>query len=203
VLIHDDKIHVLRNEFYYWKNPKKRGRDLIMLIGDAQSSSPHGHYEIAGKVLEFVAQFGCKEVIAVGGFGTGKLLEEPRVYGAPVDEDIKKKYKNCGIDFKVSDKIGTIIGAAGLIPGLAKLYGMKGIALLGETPGFPIVTDPNAAEAVIKVLEKMLGIKVDLSRLHEKVEEMHEFVKRIEELQREAMEEMKKKKAQEELKYIG
>jgi proteasome assembly chaperone (PAC2) family protein len=90
-----------------------------------------------------------------------------------------------------------------LIPGLAKLYGMKGIALLGETPGFPIVTDPNAAEAVIKVLEKMLGIKVDLSRLHEKVEEMHEFVKRIEELQREAMEEMKKKKAQEELKYIG
>lgn len=201
VVIHEDKIHMLRNEFYYWKN--KKGRDLIMLIGDAQSSDALGHYEIAGKIVEFVAKLGCKEIITIGGFGTGKIQEEPVVYGAPTDESIKKKYQKCGIDFSVSGRIGTIIGAAGIIPGIAKLYNIPSMALLGETPGFPIVTDPNAAEAVLKVLEKMLKIKIDLSQLHEKVEEMHEFVKRIEELQREALEEMKKKKKQEELKYIG
>ncbi len=203
VVLHEDKIHVLRNEFYYWKNPKKNKNDLILLIGDAQSSVSQGHYEIAGKILEFASNLGCKEVIAIGGFGIRDIVEKPRVYGAPADEEMKKKYKNCGIDFKVSGKIGTIIGAAGIIPGLAKLYGMRGMALLGETPGFPIYMDPSAAEAVLKIIEKMLGIDIDLSQLHEKVEEMHEFVKRIEELQREAIEEIKRKKSQEELKYIG
>ncbi len=201
VVIHEDKIHMLRNEFYYWKN--KKGKDIIMLIGDAQSSDSKGHYEIAGKIIDFVSKLGCKEIITIGGFGTGKIAEMPKVYGVPCEESMRKKYKNCGIEWNVSGRIGTIIGAAGIIPGLAKLHGIKAMALLGETPGFPIVTDPNAAEAVLKVLEKMLKIKIDLEQLHEKVEEMHEFVKRIEELQREAIEEMKKKKKQEELKYIG
>ncbi len=201
VVIHEDRIHMLRNEFYYWKN--RKGRDLIMLIGDAQSSDALGHYETAGKIVEFVAKLGCKEIITIGGFGTGKIQEAPVVYGAPTDEKIKKKYQKCGINFSVSGRIGTIIGAAGIIPGIAKLHNISAMALLGETPGFPIVTDPNAAEAVLMVLEKMLKIKIDLSQLHEKVEEMHEFVKRIEELQREALEEMKKKKKQDELKYIG
>lgn len=201
VVIHEDKIHMLRNEFYYWKN--KKGRDLIMLIGDAQSSDAKGHYEIAEKIVSFVSSLGCKEIITIGGFGTGKIADIPTVYGVPTDDEMKKKYRNCGINFNVSGRIGTIIGAAGIIPGIAKLNGIKSMALLGETPGFPIVTDPNAAEAVLKIIEKMFKIKIDLSQLHEKVEEMHEFVKRIEELQREALEEVKKKKRKEELKYIG
>ncbi len=201
VVIHEDKIHMLRNEFYFWKN--RKGRDLIMLIGDAQSSDPKGHYEVAGKIVDFVSKLGCKEIITIGGFGTGKIAETPKVYGVPCDENMRKKYKNCGIEWNVSGRIGTIIGAAGIIPGIAELHGIKAMALLGETPGFPIVTDPNAAEAVLKILEKMLKIKIDLKQLHEKVEEMHEFVKRMEDLQREAVEEMKRKKKQEELKYIG
>lgn len=201
VVIHEDKIHMLRNEFYYWKSKKKR--DFIMLIGDAQSSDAPGHYEIAEKIVEFVEKLGCKEIITIGGFGTGKVQEESTVYGAPNDEKLKKKYQKCGINFSVTGKIGTIIGAAGIIPGIAKLHNIPSLALLAETPGFPIVTDPTAAEAVLKVLEKMFEMKIDLSQLHEKVEEMHEFVKRIEDLQKEAFEEMKKKKKGEELKYIG
>jgi len=203
VVIHEDRIHMLRQEFYCWKNPKKNGRDLIMLVGDSQSATQEGHYEIAGKILEFVSKLGCEEVITVGGFATGKIAEKPKVYGVPVEEEMTKRYRKCGIDFRVSGKVGTIVGAAGIIPGMAKLYGMHAMALLGETPGFPIHMDPSAAEAVIKVIEKMFGIQIDLSQLHEKVEEMHEFVRKIEEIQREALEEMKKKKAQEELKYIG
>ncbi len=203
VIIHENKIHMLRNEFYYWKNPKKKGRDFVFLIGDAQSSDAPGHYEVAGKIVEFFEKLGCKEIITIGGFGIGKISEQPKVYGVPVDEEMKKKYKNCGIEFDVTGKVGTIIGAAGLIPGIAKLKGIKSMTLLGETPGFPIVTDPTAAEAVIKVIEKMFNIEIDLSQLHEKVEEMYEFVKRIEELQREAIEESRKKKPREELKYIG
>ncbi len=57
VMIHDDMIHTLRNEFYYYKNPK--GRDLILLIGDCQTYDPKGHYEVSGKILEFLKKLGC------------------------------------------------------------------------------------------------------------------------------------------------
>jgi uncharacterized protein (TIGR00162 family) len=203
VMIQDNMIHMLRAEFYYWKNPRKSGRDIIMLIGDAQSAENKGHYEIAGKIVDFVSKLKCREIITIGGFGTGRIARKPKVYGVPATESMREKYKDCGIDFNVGGKIGNIIGAAGIIPGIARLRGIDAMALLGETPGFPILTDPNAAEAVLKVLEKMLEIKVDLSELHEKVEEMQEFVKRMEELQKEAVEEMRRKKEQEELKYIG
>jgi uncharacterized protein len=87
--------------------------------------------------------------------------------------------------------------------GLSKLYGMKGMVLLGETTGFPIVTDPTAAEAILNVLQKILGIKIDLAKLDERVKAMHDFIKKLEDIQRQAVEQMQKEKKPEELKYIG
>jgi uncharacterized protein (TIGR00162 family) len=202
VMIHNDQIHTLRNEFYYYKN--KKGRDLIMLIGDTQTYDPKGHYEIVGKILEFLKSLGCKEIITVGGFGTGKVSEEPKVYGVVTDQTLIKEMKNYGISFNIGGQIGTIVGAAGLLVGLGKIYNMKGIVLLGETTGFPIITDPTAAEAVLKVLSKMLKVKIDLSKLEEKVKSMHEFIKKLEDIQRQAVEQIQKQgKKPEELKYIG
>ena len=202
VMIHNDQIHTLRNEFYYLKNPK--GRDIIMMIGDTQTYDPKGHYEIVGKVLEFLKSLGCKEIITVGGFGTGRVSEKPKVYGVVTDQSLIKELKTYGVSFNIGGQIGTIVGAAGLLVGLGKVYDMKGIVLLGETTGFPIITDPTAAEAVLVILEKLLKIKIDLSKLDEKVKSMHEFIKKLEDIQRQAVEQIQKTgKKPEELKYIG
>ncbi len=201
VMIHNDLVHVLRNEFYYHKGKE---RDLIFLIGDCQTYDPKGHYEIVGKILEFVKGLGCKEIITIGGFGTGKMIEQPNVLGTVTDTKMIKDYEKYGISFKISGQVGTIVGASGLLVGLSKLYNVKGLCLLGETSGFPIVTDPKAAEAVLKILQKILDVKVDMSKLQEKVKEMDEFIKKLESLQQEAMEHMKPKaKKPEELRYIG
>jgi len=200
VMIHNNMIHTLKNEFYYCKY---KGKDLILLIGDCQTYDPKGHYEIAGKILEFLNSLGCKQIITVGGFGTGKVSEEPKVYGVVSDTDMIKEYKKFGINFDIEGQIGTIVGASGLLVGLAKLYELKGVVLLGETTGFPIITDPTAAEAVLGVLEKILKIKIDLSKLDEKVKAMHDFIKKLEDIQKQAIEQMKKEKKPEELKYIG
>jgi proteasome assembly chaperone (PAC2) family protein len=53
------------------------------------------------------------------------------------------------------------------------------------------------------VLQKVLDVKVDLSKLKEKVEQMHEFIKKLSELQSQAMEGMQKSNKPEDLKYIG
>ncbi len=200
VMIHNNMIHTLKNEFYYCKG---KDRDLIMLIGDCQTYDPKGHYEVVGKILEFLKELGCKQVITVGGFGTGQVSEKPQVYGSVTDTVMLKKYKKIGINFDISGQIGTIVGASGLLVGLSNLYGIKGMVLLGETTGFPIITDPTAAEAVLGVIKKMLKIKIDLSKLDEKVKAMHDFIKKLESIQKQAIDQIKKEKKSEELKYIG
>ncbi len=187
VMIYNDQIHTLRNEFYYYKNPK--GRDLIMLIGDTQTYDPKGHYEIVGKILEFLKSLGCSE--------------QPKVYGVVTDPSLIKELKGLGVSFNIGGQIGTIVGAAGLLVGLGHIYNIKGTVLLGETTGFPIITDPTAAEAVLKILEKLLKVKIDLAKLDEKVKSMHEFMKKLEDIQRQAVEQIQRGKKPEELKYIG
>lgn len=200
VMIHNNMVHTLRNEFYYCAG---KSHDLILLIGDCQTYDPKGHYEVVGKILEFLQSMNCKFIITVGGFGTGKVAEKANVYGSVTDPNMAKEYKNYGINFDIKGQIGTIVGASGLLVGLSKLYGMKGLVLLGETTGFPIVTDPTAAEAVLNALEKILQIKIDLTKLDERVKAMHDFIKKLEDIQRQAVEQMQREKKPEELKYIG
>ncbi|MFQ5647905.1 MAG: PAC2 family protein, partial [Candidatus Aenigmatarchaeota archaeon] len=149
-----------------------------------------------------------KEIFTVGGLATGEVEEKPKVLGAVTHKELLKKYKGYGITFAAGEKVGSIVGAAGLLLGLGMERGMKGVCVLGETSGFPIVTDPKAAEEVLKSLIKILNVKIDLSRLEERVKEMEKFIKKVEELQRKAiMEIAKEKKApikeKEQLRYIG
>jgi hypothetical protein len=176
---------------------------LILLIGDCQTYDPKGHYEVVGTILEFLKELNCKFIITVGGFGTGRVSEKTNVYGSVTDPDIIKDFKNYGINFDIGKQIGTIVGASGLLVGLSKNFGMKGLVLLGETTGFPIVTDPTAAEAVLNVLQNILKLKIDMTKLDERVKAMHEFIKKLEDIQRQAVEQMQKEKKPEELKYIG
>ncbi len=200
VMVHNNMIHTLRNEFYYYK--RKEG-DLIFLIGDCQTYDPKGHYEVVGKILEFLKSLGCKFIITVGGFGTGSISEKPKVFGGVTEQKMIKKYRKYGIDFSISGQIGRIVGAAGLLVGLSELYGMKGMVLLGETTGFPIMTDPTAAETVLRVLQRILKLKIDLTKLEEKVKAMHDFIKKLEEIQRQALKQIGKEEKTTELKYIG
>jgi hypothetical protein len=205
VLLHKTSaIHLLKNEFYYWKAKKKGQRDLIILIGDSQSANPEGFYEICEEILKYVKKFGVKEMITLGGFSVGEVVGKPKVVGAVNDLSLLKKYGNLGIDFEAGKKIGTIIGASGLLLGLGKYYDIKAICLLGETVGLPIIPDPKSAEVVLRVLMKILNIEIDTSKLEKKVKEMEEFIKKIQEVQRKAiLEFIKPKPKKEELTYIG
>ena len=201
VIVHNDQIHQLRNEFFYWKNPK--GNDIIFLIGDTQTYDPKGHYEISGKIVDFIKELGCKEVITIGGFSTGHVTGKPKVFGVVSDQAQSKELAKYGVDLKVTGQIGTIVGAAGLVVGIGHLRGLKAFTLLGETPGFPIMVDHTSAEAVLEVIQKLLDVKFDLSKIKDEVEKMQEFIKKISEVQQQAMEQIQKPKKQEDLKYIG
>ena len=195
VLINEDSVAtMLKCEFYYRNN-------LVVLTGDTQSISPEGHYEVCEKILDFAEKLGVKEIITLGGFAEGKVVEEPRVIGAVNDKQMVKKYEKFNVDFGKEHQIGTIMGASGLLIGLAKNKNIPGICLMGETLGLPLMTDPKAADALLHVLTKILNVKVDLSKLEKTIKEMEERIKKTEKIHKKVLQELPKGK--EDIKYIG
>jgi uncharacterized protein len=73
-----------------------------------------------------------------------------------------------------------IAGLNGLILGMAKERGMKGICLLGEVPSYATqIANPKASLAVLGILTKMLGITLDLAELGHLAERVDEEMDRI------------------------
>ena len=204
VLINEDSTaETLKMELYYWKAEKKNQNDLIIITGISQSATPEGHYETTETILNIADEFDCSFVITTGGLQTGELEEEPEVVGVASDKSVIKKYKDTKIKFDAGERVGTIVGASGLLLGMAHERGIKGMCLLGETSGLPIVTDPKSAESVIEVLTGVLNIEVELGDIEEKVKEMEQFIKKIGELQKKALQQLQKKTESDDLKYIG
>ncbi|MEE9323840.1 MAG: proteasome assembly chaperone family protein [Candidatus Aenigmarchaeota archaeon] len=210
VMLHKNyKIHLLKNEFYYVKAKKKGQRDIVFLVGDCQSLSPQGHYEVSEKILDFAEKIGVTEIITIGGLSTGEMKTKKKVLGAVTSDKFLKKYKKHNIDFEAGEKVGYIVGAVGLLLGLWKQRDKDGLCLLGQTTGFPIVTDPKAAEEVLKILTNILDVKIDMKKLDKKVKDMEYFIKKVEALQKRALMEITKgteekgKKGEEQTRYIG
>jgi hypothetical protein len=204
------QIHLLKNEFFYYKAKKKGQRDIVFLVGDCQSLTPQGHYEVSEKILDFAEKIGVTQIITIGGLTTGELGGKQKVIGAVTDEKMLEKYKKFNIDFDAGDKVGYIVGAVGLLLGLWKHRDKSGLCLLGQTTGFPIVTDPKAAENILTVLTKILGVSIDMKKLDKKVKEMENFIKKVEALQKRALMEITKSgptekgpKVEEQTRYIG
>jgi len=210
VLIHQSSaVHVLKNEFYYWKAQKTGQRDIIFMIGDSQSVDPMGHYEIVETVLDFLEKLGVKDIITTAGLSVQSVGKKQRVIGAVSNPEVIEKYKKYDIDFDAGSKVGTIIGASGLFLGLGRYRDMEGICLLGETSGMPEIPDPKTAEVILKVLLKILKVEIDMSELQNKIKEMEKFMSKVQKIQSRALSQMineemaKASEGKEDLKYIG
>jgi len=189
----DGTIRMVKNEMYYWEGKKN---DLIILTGDYQSLSTRGQYVLAQSVLDIAQEYGTKMIYTLGGYGVGVEVEHPRVTGAATHKNLVKELKKYGIIFK-DEGGGGIVGASGLLLGLGKLRGMKGVCLMGETSGYMV--DPASAREVIKVLTEILGISISFSRLEDKADEIRRITKHIKSLEKS----MAEKKSTDELRYIG
>ncbi|WP_010478772.1 proteasome assembly chaperone family protein [Thermococcus zilligii] len=186
-------VELMKNEFYYWKNPNEKGRDLIIITGDQQvppTDSP-GHYEVVGKMLDFVQEFGVREIITMGGYQVPELQGEPKVLAAVTHEGLIEHYKakleGCQVEvIWREDEGGAIVGAAGLLLGMGKLRSMYGISLLGESLGY--IVDPKAAKVVLSAVTKILGIEINMSALDERAKETEEILRKVQEMQRAMLE---------------
>jgi len=137
--------------------------DFVILTGDAQPSLEDlkAHYMLCDEILDFVEQYGCRYLVTMGGMPTPKPAEE--VYVAATSPKLAAETVKKGA---ILYERGRIMGATGLLVGLAKNRGWKGICLLGATTG--LKADRGAAFSVFKFLTKTLGTEAPNSFTREK-----------------------------------
>jgi len=166
-------MRMIKNRLYLVPGKKN---DLLILVGDVQAITSEAQYEITGKMLDYFQKKGVKLIVTLGGYGTGKVMDKPKVFGIVSNKPMIPDYKKYGIIF--GETRGSIIGAAGLLIGMGKLRKMPGVCLMGETHGG--IVDPKSAQAVLEVLCKMLDIKMDLKKLQIRAKESEKFAKKME-----------------------
>ena len=179
VLIDDEGIvKLVNNELYYHKG-KGKSNDLLFLVGEYQGMDSAGQYELCSQLITLVKKMGVTSIYTLGGYGLGKLVPEPRVLGAATSEEIVKLFKTADIEFIDGEPGAGIVGASGLLLGLGKLQGIEGGCLMGETSGYMV--DPKSASVVLKSLQKLLNIKIDLRELEKRAKQVDSITNQLRE----------------------
>ncbi len=197
VMVNEDgTIRLPKNEVYAYKSDGE-SPDLLILVGDFQSMNGEGHFELVNAYIEIAKRFGAVRIYTLGGYGVGRLVEEPYVIGAANSLKLVEELKSYGVRIERGEPSGGIIGASGLLLGVSQLEGIEAACLMGVTSGYMV--DPKSAKAVLEVLMKMLNLKVSVEALEERAKEMEKIIAQIKEMQEAAMQQWK---SDEDLRYF-
>jgi hypothetical protein len=190
----DGIVNLVNNELYYYKG-KDKERDLLFLVGEYQGMDSSGQYDLCQKLIDMVKEMGVTTIYTLGGYGLGKLVPDPRVLGAATSNDIVKLFKKADVEFIDGEPGAGIVGASGLLLGLGKLQGIHGGCLMGETSGYMV--DPKSASVVLKSLQKLLGVSIDLSELEERAKQVDSITNQLKDI------ETSDKEERSDVNYIG
>jgi uncharacterized protein (TIGR00162 family) len=194
----DGTIKQVRNEVYASRGQNGQP-DLLLVVGDYQSATNEGHYELTGIFLDIAQEFGVKRIYALGGYGTGQFVDKPTVLGAANNAALVEEMKQHDVVFHENEPGGGIIGVSGLLLGLGELRGIDAVCLMGVTSGY--IVDPKSAQEVLRILCKALNIEVDMQALQERAKEMEKIVGKLQEMEKAQM--PYECGGDEDLRYIG
>lgn len=126
--------------------------NFVILTGDIKPSVQDvvAHYDLCDEILNFIERYGCQFVVTIDGFITTNHADD--VFVAATSRKLASEVCKRGGSLHKE----RIMGAAGLLLGLAKCRGWDGVCLLGSTVEFG--TDRKAALSVFRFLVKILGI---------------------------------------------
>lgn len=179
VMLKNGGMRFVNNRFYYYKDGRSGAaqHDIIILLGDVQAVSTEGQYEVNEKIVRFFKALGGKTIYTIGGYNfANQYVQKPRVFGVATSKTAKKSLEKQGVVF--GEAAGMIIGSAGMIAAFAKRYKIDSACLMGETGLIDV--DANAAKAVLEILSKILGVKLDLSDIDKIRKETERMVKEME-----------------------
>jgi uncharacterized protein len=149
--------------------------DLILLTGDSQPVVPGSEYILSEQLLDLITKFKISNIFSLASYVTGTFVNEPKIYGTATNPDIVKSFRSLNISTLDN---GNITGMNGLILGLGKLRGIEGTCLLGETSGY--VIDAKASKNLLEILNKILGIKINMDEINKRSKDTELLIKNLE-----------------------
>jgi uncharacterized protein len=168
-------VDLIKNAMFYYESSTSPSLNMMFLTGDSQPSNPDAEFLLAEQILEIAAKFSVVHIYALAAYITGVFVQKPRIFCTATDTDTLGNLNSGNIS--VMDG-GAITGMNGLIIGLAKLKGMRGTCLLGETSGY--VVDAKASKAILEVLATRLSVKINMDALDARAKDTETLIKTIE-----------------------
>ncbi len=178
LVMSDGTVELAKNEVYACSGGKY---DLLILVGDYQSTTNIGHYELTNAYLDIAQKYGVTRIYTLGGYGVGHLVEKPRVLGAVNNIKLVDEMKGYGISFEEKEPGGGIIGASGLLLGMGEQKCIEAVCIMGETSGY--IVDPRSAQAVLKSLSQALSMEIDMGALEDRAKDMEKIIARLKEME--------------------
>lgn len=150
--------------FYYVKG--KKFPDIILFMGEAQPPLEHAE-ELSVAIINFVKKYKAKFLFTFA--AKPEAIDHKAsssVKGVATDEETLKDFNKLGAKSLTE---GQISGLNGLILGIAKKLGFKGVCLLGEIPFYTVqIENPKASASILKIMNEYLGLSLNLAPLEER-----------------------------------
>jgi len=172
--------------------------DLLVFTADAQPATSDGEYELSDALLREATKLRAKLVFSLAAYVTGSFGKERRVFGTATSSEILPRLSKYGVQIM---KEGEISGMNGIIVGMAKLHGMEGVSLLGETAGY--LLDPAASHSVLESLSRILGLKIDMASIEERAKEAQLIFSQVQRMTEQNAEEVRGTREEGRPGYIG
>jgi uncharacterized protein (TIGR00162 family) len=184
IMLPNGRFRFLSNRFYYVKNVNnkkgKEQRDLILLVGDTQPLTTEGQYDVNEKIIRFFKMLGGTTIYTIAGYNTTETQTgAPRVFGVATDGKTIAELKQKKVIF--GKATGMIYGASGMLIGFAKMHGIKGACIMGETAMIDYF-DANSAKAVLSILKDILSIDISLDNIDKLRKETQNLLKELEDV---------------------
>ena len=171
----DGTAELIKNSIFYFEDTRPDNTSLLLLTGDSQPSNPDSEYLLAQEILDIAAKFNIRQVFTLAAYITGVFIDKPRVFGTATDVSSVKTFQEMGV---IAMDGGSITGMNGITIGIAKLRGLKGVCLLGETSGY--VVDAKSSKSLLETLLSMIGMKVDMTNLERRAKDTEALIQTIE-----------------------
>ena len=182
-LVDADGIAILAcNELFYAKDVGESHLDVIFLLGDFQAATAEGQFTVCNDMMnEVFLKYDVSTVFTLGGYGTGKMSDDPAVLGAASDIATRDKLAPYGVTFNPNEPAGGIMGASAVLLGLAQFHGIEGACIMGETSGY--IVDYKSGSKVLDVLEKLLGTEIDRTEFNDKCQQVDLIAGKVKEME--------------------
>lgn len=155
---------------------KLKHRDVVLLRGDLQPLTVEGQYEVSAKVLAFFRDLGGQDVLSMAGYAVQRQQKTPTIFAYATSKALVAAFQKIGA--KPTAVIVPVVGMAGLLPTLSKLYGLRGACLLVETSGQNV--DALGAKQLVALLGRFLKHAFNVKALEARAKKSQVMIQRIE-----------------------